>query len=103
MIQTSGVKASIYWADFPSQYLATIRNENLTKLEQHPPITLHHTQPRSLLDPTERDIFLYDYVAVINYIKEGYCNTGHLRREGNSAIHRDRAQPDNQVPTETEG
>ena len=103
MIHISGVKVSIYWADFPSKYLATIRNGNLTELEQHPPITLHHTQPRSLLDPTERDVFLHDYIAVINYIVEGYSNIGHLRRDVDTAINGDRTQRDDQSADETEG
>jgi len=89
VVHLAGLKASIYWAEFPVQYLDTIRNHNVSDLESLPKVTLHHTQPQSLLVPEERDRFLRDYVSVVHFIAGGYGKVGFLRRDKDTPIHRD--------------
>jgi hypothetical protein len=79
MVHLAGIKMSIYWVEFPVQYLDTIRNHNVRDPEHFPKVTLHHTQPQSLLVPEERDRFLRDYVSV-HFIAGGYGKVGFLRR-----------------------
>ena len=88
VVHLAGFHISFYWARFPSQYLATIRHHNLTDLKNIPKVTLHHSQPRSLIDPVERDSFLHEFVAIICYVAGGYGNVGFFRRDSNSPIHR---------------
>ena len=89
VVHLAGLHVSFYWARFPSQYLDTIRNHNLSKLTNIPKVTLHHSQPRSLIDPRERDLFLHEFVAVICYVAGGYGNVGFFRRDVDTPIHRD--------------
>lgn len=89
MVHLAGVKVSIYWAEFPAQYLDTIRNHNVRDLKHFPKITLRHTHPQSLLVPEERDLFLRDYVSVVHFIAGGYGKVGFLRRDKDTPIHRD--------------
>jgi len=84
----SGVKASFYWARFSPGYLETVRSGNLSDLKNIPRIPLCHSQPRSLLDPTERDCFLGEFVSVIRCLAEGYGKVGFLRRDIDTPIHR---------------
>ena len=72
VVNLAGIKVSIYWAEFPVQYLETIRNKNVRDLENLPKVALHHTRPQSLLVPEERDRFLRDYVSVVHFIAGGY-------------------------------
>lgn len=89
VIQLAGLKLSIYWAEFPVQYLDTIRNHNVRDLASIPKVTLHHTQPQSLIVSEERDRFLQDYVSVVHFVAGGYGKVGFLRRDTDSPIHRD--------------
>jgi len=95
VVHMAGIHVSFYWARFPAQYLATIRNHNLSDLKHIPHVTLHHSQPRSLLDPEERDFFLHEFVAIICYIAGGYSNVGFFRRDMDTPIHRDADDTDN--------
>ena len=91
----SGVKACFYWAKFSSEYLTTVRLGNLSDLgklsglKKDPRIRLCHSQPRSLLDPRERDFFLEEFVSVVRCVAEGYGKVGYLRRDKDTPIHRD--------------
>ena len=89
MVHLSGLHVSFYWARFPAQYLATIRNHDLTDLRNIPSLTLHHSKPRSLIDPEERDSFLQEFVAIICYVAGGYSQIGYFRRDLDTPIHRD--------------
>jgi len=88
VVHLSGLHVSFYWARFPSQYLATIRNHSLADLKNIPNLILHHSKPWSLIDPEERDSFLQEFVAIICYVAGGYGNVGFFRRDSNSPIHR---------------
>ena len=81
VIHIDGLSASFYWAEFPVQYLDTVRNRNLADLKDVPKVTLHHTRPKSLIDPDQRDRFLQEFVAIIRCIADGYGNVGFLRRD----------------------
>ena len=89
VIHISGVEVSIYWADFPVQYLDIIRNHNVRDLANIPEVIIHHTRPQSLIDPDEWDRFLRDYVSVVHFVANGYGNVGFLRRDVDTPIHRD--------------
>ena len=89
VIQIAGLDVSIWWAEFPSRYLDTIRNHNLRDLKNLAKVILRHTRPQSLLVPDERDRFLRDYVSVVHFVASGYSNVGFLRRDGETPIHRD--------------
>jgi hypothetical protein len=83
-----GVKVSFYWAKFPSEYLRTVRLGSLSDLKKCSRITLHHSKPRSLLDPMERNDFLEEFVSIIRCVAEGYGKVGYLRRDKDTSIHR---------------
>jgi hypothetical protein len=80
---------SFYWAEFPVEYLDIVQNHSLADVKTLPKITLHHTQPQSLIDPEERDRFLRDYVSIVRCVAGGHGNFGFLRRDMDTRIHRD--------------
>jgi len=88
VMNVSGVKVSFYWALFSTEYLQTVRLGNLSDLKNTPRITLRHSQPRSLLDPEERDYFLGEFVSIVRCVAEGYGKVGYLRRDKDTPIHR---------------
>ena len=89
VIHIAGVEVSIYWAEFPAQYLDIVRNHNIRDLKKISKVTLRHTRPQSLIVPEERDRFLRDYVSVVQLVASGYGNVGFLRRDIETPIHRD--------------
>jgi hypothetical protein len=88
VMHVSGVEVSFYWATFPSEYLKTVRLGNLSDLKKGPRITLHHSEPRSLLHPRERNLFLEEFVSILRCVAEGYGKVGYLRRDKDTHIHR---------------
>jgi hypothetical protein len=88
VVHLAGFHVSFYWARFPSQYLATIRHHNLNDLKNMPKVTLHQSEPRSLIDPVQRDSFLHEFVAVICFVAFGHSNVGFFRLDSNTPIHR---------------
>jgi hypothetical protein len=84
----SGLTVSFYWVRFSAKYLQTVRLGNLSDLKNTSKIKLHHSKPRSLRDPTERDYFLGEFVSILRCIAEGYGKVGYLRRHEDTAIHR---------------
>ena len=92
MVHFSRLKASFYWANFPQEYLRVARHESLDVLETVPKVTLHHTHPRSLLKPEERDEFLQEFIALIRCLANGEGDVGFLRCEENPPIHREVSQ-----------
>jgi hypothetical protein len=100
----SGLKVSFYWARFFTEYLRTVRLGNLSDLKNTPRITLRHSQPRSLLDPKERDYFLGEFASIVRCVAEGYGRVGYLRRDEDTAIHRVLNNNDDKDPdSETNG
>ena len=91
----SGFKVSFFWARFSSEYLQTVRDgklsdlAKLTDFNKNERIQLCHSQPQSLLDPNERDLFLGEFVSIVRCVTEGYANVSYLRRHENTAIYRD--------------
>jgi len=101
VIHIDGLSASSYWAEFPVQYLDTVRNRNLADLKDLPKVTLHHTRPKSLIDPDQRDCFLREFVAIIRCIADGNANVGFLRRDLlRNPLHRD--TPNSGLSTESD-
>ena len=88
-MNVSGLKVSFYWAKFSPEYLTTIRFKGLDELKKFPYFTLHHSKPRSLLDPQERDYLLEEFVSIIRCVAEGYGKVGFLRRDKHTPVHRD--------------
>lgn len=93
-MHTSGVKVSFYWANFPSEYLKTIRLGSLSDLKHLERITLHHSEPRSMLDPVQWNQFLEEFASIIRCVAEGYGKVGYLRRDKETAIHKDLNRPE---------
>ena len=94
MVHLSGVKVSFFWAKFPSKYLDTIRSRNLSDLKAIPKVTLHHTEPQSLLMPEQRNKAIRDLVSIVRCIAVGYGKVGFLRRDVDTPVHRDLDIPD---------
>ena len=73
VVHFSGFRASIYYADFPSLYLSTIRREVISVLPSRFPtrLKLHHTTPANLLDADSRLAFIKDFIAVVRCLADG--------------------------------
>src|SRR5579859_6830442 len=63
-------------AQFPHQYLSMIRDNNLSHLQNLPNVTLRHSQPRSLVDPSQRNLVLHEFIAIICHLVDGWGNVG---------------------------
>lgn len=85
----SGFHAAIYYAIFPSEYLATIQTEGVTALKSKfkDPLPLHHTASHNLMNADARLQFLKEFIAVVRCLADGNAPIGYLRREGGK-IHR---------------
>ena len=81
---------SFYWAIFPTEYLRAVRTSSLSELKVEGKIKLHHSKPLSLINPTERDRFIGEFMAIVRCIASGYGKVGFLRQDLNSPIHRKR-------------
>ena len=81
IVHLAGLDVSIYWAEFPHEYLHTIRHRNIAKLDKNQTIKLHHTRPRSLINPDSRDHFLREFISLIRCLAEGHANVGYLRQD----------------------
>ena len=89
MIHVAGVHFCSYWAKFPTKYLQTIREDNVSNLKGLAKIALHHTKPKSLVDRDQRDQFLREFVAIIRCLAAGSGNVGFLRNDiENNPIYR---------------
>jgi len=88
VMHLSGVKVSFYWAVFPTEYLQTVRLKNLCDVQKLAKVTLHHTQPRSLINPKERDEFIKEFLSIVRCLADGEGRIGFLRSDKKSPIHK---------------
>ena len=89
LLNFSGFDVSFYWAEFPSDYLHTIRHKTLDQLKEHETIHLRHTRPLSLVNRDERKQAIYDFISVLRCVTGGFAPVGHVRRDVHTPIHRD--------------
>ena len=89
VVHFDGVRVSIYFATFPSDYLHILRNVDVDKLQSRDPkIELRHTRLYNLMNTEDRTYFIKEFVALLRFVAAGQANVGHLWKES-SAIHRD--------------
>ena len=88
VVHFDGFHASVYFALFPSQYLNTLRNENISNLRcREPKIKLNHTRRYNLFMVDDRTEFIQEFVALLRFVAAGEANVGHLRKDSD-VIHR---------------
>ena len=87
IVHLDGSRGSIFWAQFPIEYLRTIHIDDVHKIPDETKIALHHTRSYDLFDPTQCIDFLRHLIALIRYLAAGKGNVGHLRLPGDK-IHR---------------
>ena len=88
MVHFDGHYASVYFANFPAQYLDTLRNIDVNSLShRNPKIKLCHTMRYNLMTTDSRTDFIKEFVALLRFVAAGYANIGHLRK-GSREIHR---------------
>ena len=98
-----GYYVSFYWAEFPVEYLETVRFKSLNELQSMDKIVIRHTKPMSLVDPDERDQFLQEFLSIIRCLVDGKGRIGFLRHDMDpNPIHRDSNAPDPQSDEESE-
>ena len=88
MVHFDGFYISVYFATFPSEYLATIRNVDVNiagaRTEK---VKLKHTRRYNLLKTVDRTDFIKEFVALLRFIAAGEANIGHLSKDS-VVIHR---------------
>jgi hypothetical protein len=88
VIHFDGFYVSIYFATFPSEYLMTLRNVDISVLkDREEKIKLNHTKRYNLLLAGDRTDFIREFVALLRFIAAGEANIGHLQKDS-SVIHR---------------
>ena len=87
IVHLDGSRGSIFWAQFPTEYLRTIHVDGVHKIPDETKINLHHSTSYDLFHPTQRTDFLRHLIALIRYLAAGKGNVGHLRLPGDK-IHR---------------
>ena len=88
VIHFDGFHACVYFATFPSQYLETLRNEDIGILrDRQPKIKLNHTRLYNLFMTDDRTDFIEEFVALLRFVAAGEAKVGHLRKDS-EVIHR---------------
>jgi hypothetical protein len=92
VVHFDGFHACVYFATFPSQYLDTLRHEDIGILRnRQPKIKLNHTRRYNLFMADDRTEFIAEFVALLRFVAAGEANVGHLRKDS-EVIHRRRGE-----------
>jgi hypothetical protein len=87
-VHFDGFRVSVYWANFPSEYLETIRDIDISLLKKREEkIKLNHSRRYNLLDTTDRTDFIKEFVALLRFVAAGETNVGFLHKDS-VEIHR---------------
>ena len=79
---------SVYFVNFPSEYLLTVRDIDIDTLKnREDKVELKHTRRYNLFKTSDRTEFIREFVALLRYIAAGEVNIGHLRKDSH-VIHR---------------
>ena len=88
VVHFDGFHACVYFATFPSEYLETLRNEDIGILRhRQPKIKLNHTRLYNLFMTDDRTEFIEEFVALLRFVAAGEAKVGHLRKDS-EVIHR---------------
>ena len=88
VVHFDGFHASVYWAEFPSIYLNTLREGNVDQLKDFSPkIKLRHTRRYNLINTVQRTEFIKEFIALLRYVAAGDAHIGYLRNDTQD-IHR---------------
>jgi len=87
-VHFDGFYVSVYFANFPSEYLHMLRNVDVDSLSsREPKIQLCHTRLYNLINTEDRTEFIKEFVALLRFVAAGEANIGHLRKDSRM-IHR---------------
>jgi hypothetical protein len=85
---------SVYFAKFPAEYLRSLRDVDINRLQHRTEkIKLHHTRLYNLCNTMDRTEFIKEFVALIRFVAAGEANIGYLGKNC-SGIHRTDSQVD---------
>ena len=85
VVHFDGSYVSVYLVNFPSEYLDTLRNRDIST--RKPKLKLNYTRRYNLFQTTDHTEFIREFVTLLRFVAAGKANVGHLRRDS-EVIHR---------------